>query len=103
FGRESGPSAAAAMTNDGHVAIGKFVFDFKFNRSAAEVECLRNMLLVELILVPNIDNHRVAAALRFLRGIGRRNFGDLLFRLRDQILESLLFSHKKCLTTNGHE
>src|SRR5438270_13103771 len=99
FGCERGPAAAAAMTNDCRVAIGKFVFDFKFNRSTTHVDRIRNVRVIKLVLVANIDNHRVGA-LCLCRGVGRRNFGDLLFRVRDQILETLVLSHAQNLTAD---
>ena len=88
------------MTNDRGVAIGKFFFDLVLEQPATHVDRVWDMQLVELILVANIDDYRVAAALRFRRGIGRRNFGDLLFRVRDEILEAFLLSHGQNLTAD---
>jgi len=90
------------MTNDRRAAIWEFFFDFKFDRAAAHIERIGDVILLELIRVSDVDNHSVAA-LYLQLGIGWRNFGDFLFRVRDQVLESLALSHKRSLTMNGRE
>jgi len=61
FGRERGTAATAAVADDRHVTIGKFVFDFQLEHATAHVNRVGNVFLVPFVLLANVDNHRVAA------------------------------------------
>jgi len=77
------------------------MYKYELDHSAAHVDRVGYVFFVPFVFLANIDNHRVAA-FRLRHGVGRRNFGDLLFRVRDQFLETLTFRHNKFLTTNRH-
>ena len=86
---ERGTAPAAAITNDRFLDIGNLLLDFQLNDAAAEMPGPLRMVLMPIALFADIDQNCFAAFCLFPR-ISRRDFRDVLFRLRDQFLKKRL-------------
>jgi len=80
------------MTNDHRVGVRDFFFDIELDSAAAHMSRAGNVSLVPFVLLPHIDDQRLAA-FRFRGRVSWRDLGDALLCARDQFLETSVLCH----------